>query len=86
MVSQTFTIQNPTGLHARPASLFVQAATSFKSETFVIKGEKRMNGKSIMGLMTLGAAKGDAISLEVTGEDEEQALAELGKILEMVHE
>lgn len=45
-----------------------------------------MNGKSIMGLMTLGAAKGDAISLEVTGEDEEQALAELGKILEMVHE
>jgi phosphocarrier protein HPr len=86
MVTNTFVIQNPTGLHARPASLFVQKATSFPCEVFVIKGTKRINGKSIMGLMTLGAAKNDEITLEISGEREQDALQELGKILERVHE
>lgn len=86
MVTKTFIIQNPTGLHARPASLFVQTATSFPCETVVIKGTKRVNGKSIMGLMTLGAAQNDPITLEISGEREQEALEELGTILEMVHE
>lgn len=86
MVTKTFVIQNPTGLHARPASLFVQKATSFPCDTFVIKGTKKVNGKSIMGLMTLGAAKNDEITLEIAGDREREALEELGKVLVMVHE
>lgn len=86
MLTKTFVIQNPTGLHARPASLFVQKATSLNCEVSLVKGTKKVNGKSIMGVMTLGAAKGDEITLEVSGEQEQAAMEELGKILEMVHE
>jgi phosphocarrier protein HPr len=52
----------------------------------VIKGTKTVNGKSIMGLMTLGAAKGDEITLEINGDRAEEAMEELGKLLESVHE
>jgi phosphocarrier protein HPr len=86
MLKKTFVIQNPTGLHARPATLFVQKATSFPCEINVIKGTKTVNGKSIMGLMTLGAAKGDEITLEINGDRAEEAMEELGKLLESVHE
>lgn len=86
MLRKTFVIQNPTGMHARPATLFVQKATSFPCEVNVIKGTKKINGKSIMGLMTLGAAKGDEITLEIEGDQAEQAMEELGKLLESVHE
>ncbi|NNV03219.1 HPr family phosphocarrier protein [Brevibacillus sp. MCWH] len=86
MLTKTFVIQNPTGMHARPASLFVQKATSFNCEINLIKGTKKVNGKSIMGVMTLGLAKGDEITLEVSGEQEQAAMEELGKILKMVHE
>jgi len=86
MLKKTFVIQNPTGLHARPATLFVQKATSFPCEIHVSKGTKTVNGKSIMGLMTLGAAKGDEITLEISGEREAEAMEELGKLLESVHE
>ncbi|BAH46816.1 MULTISPECIES: HPr family phosphocarrier protein [Brevibacillus] len=85
MLTKTFTIQNPTGLHARPATLFVQKATSFPCEVNVIKGTKKINGKSIMGLMTLGAKLGEQITLEITGEQAEQAMEELGKLLMSVH-
>jgi phosphocarrier protein HPr len=85
MLTKTFTIQNPTGLHARPAALFVQKASAFPCEINVIKGTKKINGKSIMGLMTLGAAKGEQITLEIDGEREAEAMEELGKILETVH-
>ncbi|GAA4720134.1 HPr family phosphocarrier protein [Brevibacillus fulvus] len=86
MVSKTCVIQNPTGLHARPATLFVQKATSFPAEVFLTKGTKRANGKSIMGLMTLGLAKGDEVLLEVDGQQENEALAELAAMLETVYE
>ncbi|USG65925.1 HPr family phosphocarrier protein [Brevibacillus ruminantium] len=86
MLTKSFTIQNPSGLHARPASLFVQKATSYPCNIYVIKGTKKINGKSIMGLMTLGAAKGDEIILEIDGEREQQAMDELGSLLEAVHE
>ncbi|EJL43649.1 phosphocarrier protein HPr [Brevibacillus agri] len=86
MLTKTFTIQNPSGIHARPARLFVEKATSFPCEVNVVKGSKKINGKSIMGLMTLGAAKGDQITLEISGEQVEEAMEELGKLLESVHE
>lgn len=86
MASKSFTVQNPQGLHARPASLFVQKAAAFPCEIHVTKGGKSVNGKSIMGLMSLAIAKGDEITIETNGEKEAEALAELGKVLEMVHE
>lgn len=86
MLTKSFTIQNPTGLHARPATAFVQKATSFACNVHVTKGGKKVNGKSIMGLMTLAVAQGDEVTLEVDGEQEATALAELGAILEQVHE
>ncbi|WP_232698835.1 HPr family phosphocarrier protein [Brevibacillus daliensis] len=82
MLTKTCTIQNPSGLHARPATMFVQKATSFSCDVNLIKGTKKVNGKSIMGVMTLAAKKGDEIVLEVNGENEAQALEELGTILE----
>lgn len=86
MITKTFVVQNSAGLHARPATLFVQKATSFPCEVSIVKGTKRVDGKSIMAVMTLGIAKGDEITLEVHGENEEQALAHLGNILKKVHE
>ncbi|MGD8190437.1 HPr family phosphocarrier protein [Brevibacillus ginsengisoli] len=86
MLKKTVTIQNPSGLHARPASMFVQKATGFPCEIHIIKGTKTVNGKSIMGLMSLAIAKGDEITLETSGEREQEALDELAKILEAVHE
>lgn len=86
MLTKSFTIQNPSGLHARPATAFVQKATSFPCNVNVIKGSKKVNGKSIMGLMTLAVGQGDEVTLEVDGEQEEKALQELGAILEQVHE
>ncbi|MED1643910.1 HPr family phosphocarrier protein [Brevibacillus agri] len=86
MLTKTFTIQNPSGIHARPARLFVEKATSFPCDVNVIKGTKKINGKSIMGLMTLGAAKGDQITLEISGGQAAEAMEALGKVLESVHD
>jgi phosphocarrier protein HPr len=86
MQTKTLTIQNPQGLHARPATAFVQKASSFSADINIIKGGKKINGKSIMGLMTLAAKQGDEITLEVDGSDEQEAIKELSQILEMVHE
>lgn len=74
-------IRNPQGLHARPASIFVKIANRFESEVTVRKGVEAVNGKSIMGLMTLAANQGSLLELEVSGNDAEQALAELEQFL-----
>ena len=74
-------IRNPQGLHARPASLFVKIANRFESEVTVRKGSEAVNGKSIMGLMTLAANQGSVLELEVSGDDAEKAMAELEQFL-----
>ena len=74
-------IHNPQGLHARPASIFVKIANRFESEVTVRKGPEAVNGKSIMGLMTLAANQGSLLELEVSGNDAEQAMAELEQFL-----
>lgn len=83
MILKTIVIQNPAGLHARPASLFVQKAISFSGNVNVIKGTKKVDGKSIMGVMSLAASKGDEITLEIEGETdselETKVLQELGE-------
>ena len=67
MITKDFIIENKTGLHARPASKFVQVANEFKSDIFIEKGNTRVNAKSIMGVMTLGAGRGSKIRLIVDG-------------------
>lgn len=74
-------IVNPQGLHARPAALFVQITSKFNSDVSVVKDGERVNGKSIMGILTLGAQAGSKIILEVDGEDAEQLLLELEELI-----
>jgi phosphocarrier protein HPr len=82
MVEQTIEITNPTGLHARPAALFVQTAAKFSSHVWLAKTDKKVNAKSIMGLMSLAIPRGTFITLTVEGEDEELALEELTSLIE----
>lgn len=82
MFSKEITILNATGLHARPASMFVQEAGKFKSEIHVVKEGKKINAKSIMGIMAGGIAKGTLVTIEAAGEDEEQAVDALVALIE----
>jgi phosphotransferase system HPr (HPr) family protein len=72
-------INNPTGLHARPAKTFVTLAKQYKSDIRVQHGEKVANAKSLISMLTLGAESGSQIRIMVDGEDEDAALAELGQ-------
>ncbi len=67
------TIRNRAGLHTRPAAAIVKLASKFESEFFIIKDGFRINGKSIIGVMTLAAAQGSELQLELDGDDEEAA-------------
>ncbi len=77
MATQEITINNKLGLHARAAAKLVSTANGFASEVFVDKQGQRVNGKSIMGVMMLAASQGTVLNLEVTGDDEEAAMAAL---------
>ena len=81
MQTQTLTIINKLGLHARASGQFVQTAVQYQSEIWVSKGEKRINGKSIMGLMMLAAAQGSEIQIEANGADEAQAIQALAALI-----
>lgn len=76
------TIVNETGLHARPASMFVKKASEFKSSVELICGGEKVNAKSIMGIMKLGLAKGTEVVIETHGEDEELALNSIVELIE----
>ena len=75
-------IKNSLGLHARPASLFVQISSSFKSEILVEKDGDVVNGKSLMGLLMLAAGFGSKIKLTISGEDAEAAFSALNALIE----
>ena len=77
MAKLSVEIINKLGLHARASTKFTQTASQFKSEVWVEKNGRRVNAKSIMGVMMLAAAKGSTIDIEATGPDEDQALAAL---------
>lgn len=74
MVSKTATILNKQGLHARPATAMVNTAAKFKSEIFIIKDDKKVNGKSILGLLVLAAESGSSLTIEANGPDENEAV------------
>jgi phosphocarrier protein HPr len=79
---RNFTIPNTLGLHARAAAQLVQMANRFQAEVFIEKDGTRVNGKSIMGVLTLAAAKGSQITVSCEGADAETALSTLSKLIE----
>ena len=82
MQKKTVVIVNKLGLHARAAARFVETASAFESEIEISSGENSVNGKSIMGLMMLAAARGSSVELIVRGRDEEKALMALMRLIE----
>ena len=81
LVEKKIVINNKQGLHARPAALFVQIANKYDSDVIVKKGDQEVNGKSIMGLLTLAAEKGSVIRLKINGSDAKEAMAELEELV-----
>lgn len=84
MVKREIMVDNETGLHARPAAQFVQLASKYKSEIFVLKVEQqeRVNAKSIIGIMAGGISKGTLISIEAEGPDENEAVSSLAELVQ----
>ena len=81
MTSQTATVVNELGMHARAATKFVQTANKFKSDIAVEKDGQAVNGKSIMGVLMLVASKGTHIKVTASGDDAEAALAALATLV-----
>jgi phosphotransferase system HPr (HPr) family protein len=76
------TVTHKAGLHARPAALFVQTANKFHSTIKVLHGDREANAKSIMGVLTLGASQGAVVTVQADGEDADQALSDLRRLVE----
>ncbi len=81
MVVKEVTISNKVGLHARPATFFIQKANEFKSSIWVEKDERRVNAKSLLGVLSLGIVGGTTIRLIADGSDEEQAIESLIQLI-----
>ena len=82
MLSQDVTIVNSMGLHARPATFFVQNAHKYKSTIWVESGDRKVNAKSLLGVLSLGIAKGMTVTLIADGYDEDEALAGLSELID----
>ena len=82
MLEQTVTIRSKSGLHARPAAIFIQQAKLFQSQITLSKNGKTVNAKSILSVLTLGAAQGDQIVLGADGDDAQSAINTLASLLE----
>ena len=82
MVSNEVTVQNSVGLHARPATFFIQRANEFKSSIWVEKDERRVNAKSLLGVLSLGIVKGTKINIVADGSDQEEAVDTLVTLIE----
>jgi phosphocarrier protein HPr len=81
-ISRVVVIQNEQGLHARPAEMFVRMAMQFQSKIQVVRDGYRVDARSIMDLLTLGAAKGTQLTLEAEGPDAQQAVDALAHLVE----
>ena len=82
MISRGITIRNSVGLHARPATFFVQKANSFKSSIWIEKEDCRVNAKSLLGVLSLGISKGTEITLIADGVDESSAIDGLSELID----
>ncbi len=81
MYSQEAVVNNQVGLHARPATFFIQKANEFKSSIWVEKEERKVNAKSLLGVLSLGIVKGTTITLIADGADEKDAVAALVELV-----
>lgn len=81
MKKKIITVELPDGLEARPAAMLVQVASQYDSRIYLESGSKRVNAKSIMGMMTLGLIAGQSITVKADGADEDQAVSEIEKYL-----
>jgi phosphocarrier protein HPr len=82
MVEKEVTIKNRAGIHARPAALIVKVASKFSSQIFIVKGSEKINAKSIMGIITLGAGYNTPITITAEGEDQDAALEAMVDLVE----
>lgn len=82
MPKRSYQIKNKLGMHARAATAFVQTANRFGCEVLVRKGNIEVNGKSIMGVLQLAAARGQKIEVEAEGQDEQDALDAIGELID----
>ncbi len=82
MYVKEVTVQNQVGLHARPATFFIQKANEFKSSIWVEKDERRVNAKSLLGVLSLGIVGGTTIKIIADGSDEETSVESLVKLVE----
>ena len=82
MLRKEVTITNSIGLHARPATFFIQKANSYKSLIWVEKDERKVNAKSLLGVLSLGIAKGMTITIIADGQDEDTAISGLSQLIE----
>ena len=82
MFSKEVTVQNQVGLHARPATFFIQKANEFKSSIWIEKDERRVNAKSLLGVLSLGIIGGTAIRIIADGADEQDAVEGLVSLVD----
>lgn len=82
MITKEVVINNQVGLHARPATFFIQKANEFKSSIWVEKDERRVNAKSLLGVLSLGIIKGTAVTIIADGVDEEAAISTLAELID----
>lgn len=82
MISRDFTISNKLGLHARPSAQLTQTAARFASDIHIARNGRRVNAKSIMGVMMLAAGQGSTVTVDAQGEDAEAAIEAIGRLIE----
>lgn len=82
MIIREVTINNQVGLHARPATFFIQKANEFKSSVWIEKEGRRVNAKSLLGVLSLGIVKGTTINIIADGVDEESAVEILAELID----
>ena len=82
MYVKEVTVQNQVGLHARPATFFIQRANEFKASIWIEKEERRVNAKSLLGILSLGIVGGTTIKIIADGSDEENSVESLVKLVE----
>ena len=81
MYAKEVSVQNHVGLHARPATFFIQKANEFKSSIWIEKDERRVNAKSLLGVLSLGIVKGTTVTLVADGADEQEAIDTLTALI-----
>ena len=86
MYTREITVKNEVGLHARPATYFIQKANEFRSGLWVEKEERRVNAKSLLGVLSLGIMKGTTVTLIADGGDEKEAVDALADLIENLDE